>query len=162
MQIACPLGYFSAAGSSSCTYCPPGFACAHGSINPTPCAVGRYSPGGLIAAGCLPCASGYDCPTQTTDYAPLPNALVPPNYFHRGLLPISVARCAPGSYSVGAAATDEVCDSASFAAADICPQVVCIAGGCLLSMPAWILLPGTRKCGRDHHLPCWVVLPGQE
>ena len=56
------LGWFSTAGQTACTSCPPGYACANTTTpTKTQCLSGEYATGNAIK--CTPCTRGYYCPS---------------------------------------------------------------------------------------------------
>ncbi|KAF8595531.1 hypothetical protein BDV93DRAFT_548787 [Ceratobasidium sp. AG-I] len=58
-QSACGSGYYSAAGSTSCTVCPAGNYCnASTTCSPTPCDPGTYAAGTGSAQQCQNCPAG--------------------------------------------------------------------------------------------------------
>lgn len=85
-EQACPDGYYSVAGASSCTECPAGFSCASTASTPVACDPGSFA----IAASsnCTSCAPGFYCPSTDSTLA---------------------YECPLGTYSIGGASSCMPC-----------------------------------------------------
>ena len=57
----CDSGYYSYAGQTSCTLCPGGYFCSNNAL-PVLCSSGSYSLNG--SDSCTSCLVGYECPTS--------------------------------------------------------------------------------------------------
>lgn len=93
-RVACSIGYYSSASSTSCTVCPVGSKCPNTSTIAA-CSAGQYSFG--ASTTCTTCPVGFMCPTTAA--------------------PVS---CSPGSYQTATGKTTCLTCSAGF----YCPDAV--------------------------------------